>query len=225
MNISDFQGKIGYFFSDESLLNEALTHPSVNNRNLANYQRLEFFGDKVLGLVVAEYLMQNFPQDSEGDLSKKYAFIVSCDCLAQVALDIGVDKIINLSQGEINNKGAIKKSNLENCLEAIIGAIYIDSGLEDAKTFILDNFSQKLILAKEPPIDFVSRFQEYVQEKTKFLPEIVIERIDGSDHDPIFEAHIVVEQLGINVRAKGNSKKEANKLACKKALQQIIPAS
>lgn len=225
MNISDFQGKIGYSFSDASLLDEALTHPSVNNRNIANYQRLEFFGDKVLGLVVAEYLMQNFPQDNEGDLSKKYAFIVSCDCLSQVALEIGVDKIINLSQGEINNNGAAKKSNLENCLEAIIGAIYLDAGLEDAETFILDNFASQLLQAKDPPIDYVSRFQEHVQEKTKFLPEIAIERIDGSDHDPIFEARIVVDSLDIDVKSRGNSKKEANKNACKKALEKLFPDS
>ncbi len=222
-NISDFQDLIGYQFKNLSLLDEALTHPSVNRSGdrSCNYQRLEFFGDKVLGLIVSEYLMENFPQESEGDLSKRYSYIVSCDNLFKVALEIEIDKIIKLSYGEKNSGGALKKSNLENCLEALIGAIYFDSGIEEARKFVLNVFAASLDEFAEPPTDPVSRLQEIVQEKTKTLPEVNIARVDGSDHDPIFEAHIVVEDLGVDVVVRGSSKKEANKNACIEALKVL----
>ncbi len=172
-------------------------------------------------MVVGEYLFINFPNESEGDLSKRYAHIVASNSLHEVALRSGLDQVIKLSNGERMSGGANKKNNLENCFEALIGAIYLDGGMEICRDFILRSFADNLIDLAEPPIDPVSLLQEIVQEKVKSLPNVEIVKVDGSDHDPVFEAHIVVEELGLDVRAKGSSKKEANKNACREALARL----
>lgn len=220
MNIQEFQDLIGYYFDDLSLLDEALTHPSVKGVN-NNYQRLEFFGDKVLGLVIGEYLIKNFPDENEGDLSKRYAYIVGSQSLYEIALNIHLDKLIKLSNGERMSGGAMKKNNLENCFEALIGAIYLDGGMDICRDFAIKSFADSLDESISPPIDPVSLLQEIVQERVKSLPFVEIVKVDGSDHDPIFEAHIVVEELGLDIRANGSSKKEANKNACQKALVSL----
>ena len=216
--INQLSKKLGYTFQDSSLLIQALTHRSAKGDH---NERLEFLGDSILGFVIAESLYDKFPQENEGDLSKRYSFIVSCDSLSEVAIEMGVDNVIKLSHGEKNSNGALKKSNLENCLEAIIGAVYFDQGIDECREFILRNFANRLsqFVGVEPPVDPVSRLQEITQEKAKTLPEVNIQRIDGNDHDPVFEAHLTVQGLGIDVKARGSSKKEANKNACIEALK------
>ncbi len=221
MNIGDFQETINYHFKDTSLLHEALTHPSFNNSLHSNYQRLEFLGDKVLGAVIAEYFMLKFLKDNEGELSKKYAYIASSQCLADIAIELRLDSMMKLGKGEDISNGRLKKINLENCLEALIGAIFVDSGFSSARDFVIRNFYNKLENIDAAPTDPISQFQEYVQSKIKSLPQVIISKVSGSDHDPIFQAQIIVKQLGIDVAGEGGSKKEANKNACKKALDII----
>ncbi len=220
MNLQDFQERIGYFFHDIDLLEEALTHPSFNDRNAKkNYQRLEFFGDKVLGLVICQKLMHEFPEDSEGELSKRFSHGVSCENLSQVALDLQIDKMIKLGKGELLSGGNLNKNNLEDALEAIIGAIYSDSGLEAAEKFITDHFAEIFDPQVPAPTDPVSEFQELVQKQTKSLPAIEVARVSGGDHNPIFEAKIIVQAMNIEEVGHGNSKKEAVKNTCIKALE------
>ena len=114
--LKKFCDKISYHFKDEGLIDEALTHPSLSkdNRSKKNYQRLEFLGDKVLGLVIGEFLMQKYPHEAEGHLSRRQASLVSGEALAEIALNIGLDEVLQLSRGEENLGGKSNKRNLEN---------------------------------------------------------------------------------------------------------------
>ena len=145
-----------------------------NNNSKPNYQRLEFLGDKVLSLVIGEFLMEKYPLEMEGDLSKRQAGMVSGEALAQIALKLDLDKFILLSPGEEKLGGRNNKRNLENALEATIGAIYLDANYEAAQKFIFkfwDDFLHKNI---EPPKDPVSKLQEIIQSVSKDLPQYEI---------------------------------------------------
>ncbi len=222
--LKKFCDKISYHFQDESLMEEALTHPSLSKENKVrnNYQRLEFLGDKVLGLVIGEFLMQKYPRESEGHLSRRQASLVSGEILSSIALEIGLDEVLQLSRGEENLGGKSNKRNLENAAEAMIGAIYLDSGYEQAKAFILRFWDNLLHQNIEAPKDPVSRLQELVQIKTKKLPKYFTEKIGGSDHAPVFSSRIILPESNLEFEAKGASKKEAQKAASELALRSLI---
>ena len=213
-----FFNKISYKFRNISLLKEALSHPSLSqNLSESNYQRLEFFGDKVLSFIIAELLIQAHPKEKEGFLSKKQAYLVSGDVISKVAIKIGINEIINLSEGEDLIGGRTNKKNLEDCLEAVIGAIYFDSNIDYCRKFIikywLDFIHEDSFLQKDP----VSSLQELFQEKTKKLPQYFIERVGGKDHKPIFNATININ--GVRYSATGFSKKNAQKLLAMNILE------
>ncbi|MBM5782923.1 MAG: ribonuclease III, partial [Pelagibacterales bacterium] len=163
-----FENKICYQFSNLALLEEALTHPSLSkeNKNKPNYQRLEFLGDKVLSLVISDFLMKKYKNESEGDLSKRQAVLVSGDTLSRIAIEIGLDNVLQVSKGEENLGGKTNKRNLENSLEALIGAIYLDSNYDKAKEFITKFWHNFLENEITPPKDSVSQLQEIVQLKS-----------------------------------------------------------
>jgi len=223
MNLKDFFEIIEYNFEDEELAKEALTHPSFNKESnyKKNYQRLEFLGDKVLSLVISDFLIAKYPKENEGDMSKRHANLVCGSVLSEIALKLKIDKYIILSSSEKKSGGRNNKRNLENCVEAIIGAIYKDSGYNQAKQFILrfwEYYFEKNIL---PPKDPVSKLQEIIQNSVKKLPEYEFQKVGGSDHAPEFEAKIKIEDFEINVSGFGKSKKEAQKIAAQKALLEI----
>lgn len=224
MNIQDFCHNIGYNFSDEKLLEEALTHPSLSKEDKArpNYQRLEFLGDKVLSLIVGHFLMRKHETEAEGDLSKRQAALVSGETLAAIALEIGLDKVIKVSKGERNLGGTTNKRNLENSLEALIGAIYLDSDYEKAKEFVMKFWQEYLQKDIAPPKDPVSQLQELVQTKTKQLPEYFTKKSGGLDHAPSFTAMVKIVALNLELSAEGKSKKEAQKEVAKKALEVLL---
>lgn len=222
-NYQNFYQTINYIFKQESILETALTHPSLNakgSRN-TNYERLEFLGDKVLSLVIAEYLMQKFPLESEGNLSKRHAQLVSGSTLANIASKIKLSSILKLSHGEKKIGGEGNKNNLENALEALIGAIYLDSDFIKAKEFVLnfwqDSFNQNLILISDP----ISELQEIIQGKFKKLPQYTTQKNGGLDHQPIFLSTLEIEGVEQKFKAEGSSKKEAQKNVAKIALEFI----
>lgn len=219
-NFQEFYKIISYNFRDENLLKMALTHPSLNNKNSQNfnYERLEFLGDKVLSLVIGKYLMDKFPSENEGNLSKRHASLVAGATLAQIATKIDLPKMLILSFGEQKIGGNQNKNNLENALEALIGAIYLDANFEEAKKFILNfwqDFFDKNIL---PPQDCISELQELIQAKSKKLPQYFTEKKGGLDHQPIFISRLEIEGLNQKFCAEGNSKKEAQKNVAQIAL-------
>jgi len=219
-NLSDFLTKIDYQFKNQAFLEEALTHPSLSKKsNTPNYQRLEFLGDTVLSMVIAVALMKNYSTENEGQLSKRHAYLVSGSMLANIALKIDLGKIMKMSKSEETRDGKSNKRNLENTLEALIGAIYLDSGLTNSQKFITKYWHDLIDEDEAPPQDPVSCLQEIVQAKTKKLPKYQVNRNGGDEHKPIFTA--IVEVNRIKYAANGYSKKEAQKNAAKCALEMI----
>jgi ribonuclease-3 len=230
-NYQDFFKIINYQFNNIDLLDQALTHPSlINNheKKISSYERLEFLGDKVLSLVIAEYLIEKFSLESEGLLSKRQANLVSGDTLSQIANKIDLPNYLKISRGEKKIGGNLNKNNLENAMEALIGAIYLDSNFFSVKKIILnlwqDFFNDNLTIKIDP----ISELQEIIQSKIKKPPIYFTEKKGGSDHQPIFLSRLTIQ--GLNHQsifpefiipefiAEGNSKKEAQKNVAKLAL-------
>jgi ribonuclease-3 len=219
-----FCAKISYYFNNPKLMEEALTHPSLSKDNASrpNYQRLEFLGDKVLSLVVGEFLMEKYPDEMEGSLSRRQAALVSGEALSEVALLIGLEEVLQISSGERKLGGKLNKRNLENSLEALIGAIYLDSNYLEAKNFILkfwQSFFERDIV---PPKDPVSELQELVQLRTKQLPCYETFKDGGPDHSPTFTSTVKIPPNNQEFSASGKSKKEAQKLVAKLALDGLL---
>lgn len=211
-----------YSFEDGRLLKQALTHPSLNREGLDDYERLEFLGDRVLGLVITEYLYQTFPEDQEGMLAKKMATLVSKIALVKVAKAIDIGKHIDMSPGERKTGGGKKDSNLANALEAVIGALYLDAGLEQAEKFILSRW--KDLLENLDPHDLgdaKSTLQEYVQTLGKGLPEYKLLKKEGEQHAPIFTSGVRLSKKDDFVEGRGGSKRHAEKDAARKLLAQL----
>ena len=223
-DFSKFCNRINYNFSDQDLLEEALTHPSLSkeNKNKPNYQRLEFLGDKVLSLVIAEFLMKKYPHEMEGDLSKRQASLVSGESLSEIALAIGLEEVLQISRGEENMGGKTNKRNLENALEALVGALYLDSGYKEAEKFIMTFWQDLLKKNLTPPKDPVSELQELVQLESKQLPQYSTIKSGGADHSPLFVSKVKILHLKLEFSAEGKSKKEAQKEASKIALEHLL---
>ncbi|MFT6077224.1 MAG: ribonuclease-3 [Myxococcota bacterium] len=215
-----FLEKISYQFNNPKLLEEALTHPSFSkkNKNL-NYQRLEFLGDTVLALIISENLMQKYPNDTEGELSRRRAHLVSGDILSSIGEKIGIGEVIKFSEGEKIIGGKVNKHNLENACEALIGAIYLDSDLEHCREFILSNWQNLIEQNIKAPKDPVSFLQEMIQSKSQKLPIYNIEKIGGNSHKPVFEAILRFDDK--EYRSEGYSKKEAQKNAATLAVNDL----
>ena len=217
--IEEFESVLGYQFKEQHLLVEAMTHPSCNSRNNKNYQRFEFLGDSIISMILAEILIKRYQSEQEGNLSKRLAHLVSGDCIWQVAVDIGVDKLIILSKGEESLGGSENKRNLENATEALIAAIYLDSNFETTKKIITKLWSGLIEKHITPPKGAISSLQELTQAKHKMLPEYKFQKIGGNDHKPIFEAEVVIKD--IHYKAIGHSKKDAQKKVAELALKNF----
>ncbi|MDR2748334.1 MAG: ribonuclease III, partial [Bifidobacteriaceae bacterium] len=172
-------GYLNYTFRDTNLLREALTHPSTSkkgkNGTKFNYERFEFLGDSILSSVIVEYLIKNHEFENEGDLSKRKAFLVSAKTICKIAKEkVFLDKFILISEGERNDGGATKTSNLENCMEAVIGAIFLDSDFNTVKKVILDLWLDLDAEFKEAPQSPKMRLQEWSQKYLKILPQYTL---------------------------------------------------
>ena len=223
LNFKQFYQNIKYQFNNEDLIKEALTHPSLSrNKGVVNYQRLEFLGDKVISFVIAEFLIKKYPQENEGNLSKRHAHLVSGEHLAKIADNIGLAEMLKLSKGEEKIGGKNNKNNLEDAVEAVIGGIYLDSDFESTKNVILYFWNSSLIEERDPPQDPISQLQEMVQAKSKTLPIYRLEKCGGSDHLPIFNATLTIDNPKLTVNAKGNSKKLAQRNAAIIAIEKIF---
>jgi ribonuclease-3 len=210
---SELENRLGYKFKNIKNLQKALIHKSYAiDKGYSYYnERLEFLGDSVLGLCVAHYLFEKYPDKDEGQLSKIKSFIVSKDNLYKLAIKLNLNKYIKIStmQGDIEKKGNI----MADCLEAIIGAIYLDGGIEMAYPFI------KKFLTEDEYVDndFKSKLQEIAQKEFKTLPVYDIINTRGPEHDKIFTVNVSIKGKVLST-GKGKSKKEAEQDAARKAL-------
>jgi ribonuclease III len=225
MALSDFQQVLGVKFNDLSLLHQALTHSSRVNekKGSASNERLEFLGDAVLGLIIAEKLYYDFPDYTEGEMTQIRAALVRSGTLFRVAKSINLGDYLFLGKGEETSGGREKMTNLESALEAIIAAVYLDQGLPEAKSLILKLLTPEIEKAtgKSPDIDYKSKLQEIMQRKYHAAPSYELVDTTGPEHDRYFiaEARLGERVLG---RGTGRSKKSAETEAAKAALEKII---
>lgn len=223
--MSDIETLLGYKFSNRKLLDEALTHPSISLQRVEkdqvfNYERLEFLGDTVLALVVAELLLNKYPNEREGSLAKRHSGLVHGEALAVIAEQIGISEFIIMTSGEDASGGRYNRSNMENTLEAIIGAIYMDGGLEAAKSFIKSHWQKSVDDMLEPPKDAKTALQEWAQGRGLPIPVYEVARTSGPAHEPHFTIRVIVNGLE-PLEAEGASKKKAEKAAAELLLAKI----
>jgi ribonuclease-3 len=220
MKFEKLQNNINYQFEDIDLLREALTHPSKKSAfGGKDYERMEFLGDSVLSLAISEILYQKYKDEREGSLAKRRAALICRDKLAIVAKEIGLDREILLGKGEEQTGGRENKANLENCLEALIAAIYLDGGLSSVKKVISILFNKHISEHIEPPKDPKSQLQEYTQSQGLGLPEYEVVSVSGPDHEPIIEVSVTFQDH--QIKQKASSKRKAEKIAAEKLLELL----
>jgi len=226
-SLSKLQKKLGVVFKNDSLLKQALVHRSYLNEHpdfkIGHNERLEFLGDAVLEIVVTEFLYLNFSNTPEGDLTNWRASLVNAKMLYEVADELGVEEYLYLSKGEARDKN--KKSRqfiLANAVEAIIGSIYLDQGIDASKKFILKNVVSKLddILKNQAYLDPKSHFQEKAQEEKGITPHYEILEEVGPDHAKIFTVGLYLDKEMIST-GQGSSKQEAQVEAAAKGLKKM----
>lgn len=225
-NIEEIEDLLGYQFKEKKLLLEALTHKSYYHENPnedINYnERLEFLGDSVLGLVIAEKLFYERPFLSESDMSKMKSYLVKESVLFEIASRLSIGKYIRLGRGEETTGGRHKKSILSDASEAIFGAIFLDSDYETAKSVIFRLFKDKIssIVSKSEGHDFKSELQEICQSNFGVLPEYRIVKQEGEEHRKIFTTEVYINGIFYG-RGVGKSKKESQMSSAREALERL----
>ena len=201
-----------YKFRDPSLLETALTHPSSHKQ--PNYQKLEFLGDRILDFAIAEYVFTQYPDEKEGDLSKRHIALVCGEMIATIAKEHGLGDKVIMSYGEDNTGGRENNSNLEDVLEAIFAAIYLDSkDINIVKKIILELWKKHFADFKEPPQDPKSKLQEIMQKHNLSLPQYNIIKTEGPAHEPIFTMRLKVDGYKDIILEASNKKKGERELA------------
>jgi len=208
---------INYYFKNLDLLKQSLIHKSFDNEN--NNEKLEFLGDRVLGLVISKKLIEIYPNEKEGIIDKKFANLVNKRTCVNIAKKISIKRFMLLGQ---SHKSSQKSSDkvVSDCLEALIGAIYLDSGLRSAEKFILNFWKEYLANSILPFIDAKTQLQEHSLKKFKVLPKYTFYKKKGPEHNPVFKTDVQIphskKALGI-----GSSKKNAQQNAANKLLKTL----
>ena len=220
-SIEALQDELGYQFKDVSLLQYALTHKSAPAADMGHYERLEFLGDRVLGLEIATSLYHHFAKDDQGDLTKRFHALVRQDALVEVAKRLNLQNyMITSSTGEIKSKVSV----LADVVEAIIAAIYLDGGQKPASQFIKAHLD---ITQTDPDAELEnpkSALQEWALGKGYSLPVYHVLSTDGPAHAPVFTITVAVETIG-QATAKGSSKKDAEKQAALQLMKIVKSGS
>jgi len=226
-NPKELQTKLGYHFKNASLLNIALTHPSVSQekKQIEHNQRLEFLGDAVIQLVLSHELFKRFPTYNEGLLTKTRARLVNRRTLAEISRQLGLGPYLIMSKGEESHGGRDRTSILADAFEAIIGAIYLDGGLQAASNFILQHFAKYLDELPGTPSSWNPKgeLQEYLQAKSQEPPVYKLLSVRGPDHDREFECMVLHQGIPL-ATGKGKSKKAAEAEAAYLALKKLRSA-
>jgi ribonuclease-3 len=223
-----FQKKIKYTFQNSDLLQIALTHRSYayesQEEDITDNEILEFLGDSVLGLVVADFLVTAYPGASEGELSKLKSTVANTSSLSSFAKQIKLDKFILLGKGEEKSGGRKKKTILAGAYEALIAAIYLDGGFQESKNFImgyLKPFFKKINVNKFLINNYKSALQEYFQKESLPAPNYKMVTSRGPDHKKQFTVEVFLRKKSL-AKATGSSKKEAEQKAAQKALKNLL---
>ena len=217
MELNLFEKTACIRFRNPRFLNLAFSHRSFANENpdkIDNNEKLEFLGDSVLGLVVCEYLYRNFPEKNEGDLARIKSFVVSEASLEAIAKILKVDNFILIGRGEEYSGGRSKRAIIADCMEAILGAYYLDSGFKAVRKFILEHLVPEIqkVLEDRHQKDYKTMLQEYVQKKYKSYPHYTLEKKTGPDHNRTFWVQVKIEGKTYGP-GKGKNKKQAEQEA------------
>jgi ribonuclease III len=222
-SLAPLEEALGHHFAKRDLLTEALTHPSaVRRRGIAKrgYERLEFLGDRVLGLIVAELLWRRFPTEAEGEMTRRHTHLVRREALAEVAQAVGLGTQIIVSAGEDAAGVRENQSVLADVCEAVIAALYLDGGLTAAKGFVEQRWEARLSALGEPPRDPKTTLQEWVQARGLPLPAYRTVATEGPAHRRRFTVTVNVEGLDPST-ASGTSKRAAETAAAAAALAAL----
>lgn len=218
MSVKNLEKKINYTFKNINLLNEALTHSSHNpnnsQKNIKNYERLEFLGDRVLGLVLAEFFFELFPDANEGLLNDYLQRYANQNTLAEYANEINLYDFIKFQKGDSLE---FNKSVLSDVVESMIGSIYLDSNFNNSKKFIINEIIKQDSILSKPIKHPKSLLQEYCLNKFKCLPKYTMINKTGTDHQPIFTVSVSVDSVNNEV-SEGSSLKNAEEAAALKLL-------
>lgn len=220
-DIKKLEASIGYEFKDLSLLKEAVTHRSYSAENAIDYdnQRLEFLGDAVLEIILTEHLYKKYPEEPEGKLTKMRSALAQKEALYKLAVEIGLDSYILLGKGEQEAGGNKRVSTMSDAYEAILGAIFLDSGLDKVKFLIMPVFESHF----PEPLDLVKvinpkgDLQEYTQKRWNTAPKYKVLKIDGPDHSPSYTVSVSVRNNLIS-SGSASSRKAAESEAARSAL-------
>ena len=207
-------------FTDQVLLEQALTHRSANRRH--SYERLEFLGDACLAMVISEFLYQRFPDATEGDLTRMRAMLVKGATLASLGHEMGLGDYLSLGPGEMKSGGHRRDSILADAVEAVLGAIYLDGGLEPAREFVLSHWQQKLEQVSPDRVakDAKTRLQEQLQSRQASLPVYEVTDVSGQAPNQVFSVVCQLEN-GPGFSASGGSRRKAEQKAAQQALDWL----
>lgn len=220
-NLSELEHFLGYSFSDNSLLRNALTHRSVSGDN---NERLEFLGDSILNFVIAAELFHNYPTAPEGDLSRLRASLVNKETLFKVAQQLEVGDFIFLGSGELKSGGFRRKSILADAVEAVFGAVYLDGGFDVCRQLVLRLYESWLEsgIDIEKLKDPKTRLQEYLQSRRRALPEYEVVEAYGKPHAQTFKVKCSVAGLDYDIYGIGSSRRKAEQQAAEAALENLM---
>jgi ribonuclease-3 len=223
-----FETILGHTFKRPDLLQEALTHRSAaqaqgkgqgKGRRQASNERLEFIGDRVLGLAMAEWLAERFPREQEGELGRRLAYLVSQPVLAAVAETAGLAAALSVSPGEAKAGVAKRATVLADALEAALGALYLDGGLDPARNFVRRAWNDAMTEQADPPKDAKTALQEWAQKRGKDLPVYEVTGRSGPPHAPEFIVTVTVGAL--DAHGTGSNKRAAEQLAAEALLARL----
>ncbi|MEM8979875.1 MAG: ribonuclease III [Pseudomonadota bacterium] len=218
--LNAFQTKLGHRFQDPDLLREALTHGSFNAIARGDNQRLEFLGDRVLGLVMAQALLDADPGAKEGQLAPRYNALVRKEACADVAREIGLGDVLKLGRSEMLSGGRRKNAVLGDAMEALIAAVYLDGGYTGARDLVLRLWAKRIATVDADARDPKTALQEVVQGRGQMPPKYVEVRRDGPDHAPEFTIEVQLAS-GEAAQAKANSKRQAEQAAAAEMLRVL----
>ena len=217
INVTTLEKKIGINFKNKDILIKSLTHKSFNSTN--NNEKLEFLGDRVLGLIISKKLIEIFPEDKEGVLDKKLASLVNRKKCCEISKNFSLENYL-LTGNAKSKKNKIEDRIISDACEALIGAIYIDQGLNAAEKFIIKFWKSYMNSNLTNQIDSKTKLQEYSLKKYKALPKYKFFSTEGPHHKPIFKIGVSIQGSKIYY-ANGNSKKDAEQKAAKLLLKKI----
>jgi ribonuclease-3 len=226
MAASELAQVLGHAFAAPELLEQALTHPSASHgrhgRRPAPYERLEFLGDRVLGLVVAEMLYLRFPNEPEGALARRHAALVRRETLARVAGHLELGTHLVMSKGEEDAGGRANPATLADACEALIGALFADAGFDVAAAFVRPRWAALMEECAAPPKDAKTALQEWAQGRGKPLPTYRLLGTEGPPHEPVFLISVTVD--GVEpAEGRGTSKRVAEQAAATALLEKVKP--